>query len=281
MIIGLIGSNIADNLLIAKIFQYWSLKPSSRSITIHEWINDGLVNSYSTIKNLSNKFQILYYNDLVFKSISHILDLPYSKLLSYDMNLLSQYVPDSLSYYDFKCLRKRSKLSEYNGLYSNGLQLAHLTSYIKIQYPSYKENTDYTLTKTKMTIYEFIHQYKNSIVELHNNILIENLFKNYKTVSDTTILENKGIDNSIDIFKYGTLPNWIVVDVNSLDEQLAILYNYNYSSIRDSRFIINIYRPGEELSEDYININISNDLDQLSDQIFEIIKTHLKDHFYV
>lgn len=284
MIIGLIGNNIQDNLLVAKIFQYFTLKDSLRSITIEEWINNNLCDTYMTSKSSHNQLIIKQFNEGIINDVSSIFKLPYYELINHNTQYTNRHIPDCLLKYEFKSLKKRSKINSIEGVYNNGVQLAKLLSYIEQNYPNYKEGIDYQLLRQSCTIEEFINDYKQILDAFHSNMNSERLFKDYVVVYEQSIGMAVSEDGNLVTEHIGVLPNWIVVDCQTSDELFSILYNYNYNSKLDKRVLIDVYRNTKNVSDDNlvnININMNGDLNYIVNQIKDIIIVNFKDKFYV
>ena len=285
MIIAVSGKKGSGKDTVAKIFQYFTLPKSARTISMEEWVHE--FTYHEEIDNLSTFLENRSYAAKLKDVTSIILNVPRWQLE------LEEFKKKILP----KCWNRWVLSSDIaRSLHTSEAEAKGIIKFLKL-HPD-----EYTLSYEAITIRQFLQTVGTDVMRdmIHPNAWINSMFTDYNVIGHTNVTALD--DPAGKLLTTPNYPSWIVTDVR-FENELAAIKKGIPGKMTDKKFdfrcSIRVERPeylaetrddrhtSETALDGYQNWDhvITNDcdLDQLAFKVHNLIKSDpgLQKYFHI
>lgn len=280
MIIGLSGKKGSGKDTVAKIFQYFTLPKSVRTISLQEWVTELSYNS--EIPNLSRYLENRKFADKLKECVALLTGLQRWQLELEEVK--NMVLPANWNRWELHTEFERS-------IYATKEEALAVVKILKLK------KSEYSLEEVPLTIRTFLQEFGTEGVRnnIHPNAWVNATLSDYDIIDTTTVTALKPASDSVEVFELPVYPAWIITDVRFPNEVEAIQYGVlgqPADEQYDLRYTIRVERPAilqqqimdehesETALDDYEDWDtvLVNDcsLEELGFKVHEILKSNPK-----
>lgn len=229
MIIGISGRRGSGKDIIAKIFQYFTLPKTVRTIPMQEWVTE--LSYHEEIPGLSKYIEIRKYADKLKECASLLLGIPRWQFELEEVK--EQVLPE--------CWNRWVLTTEFDQtIHATKQDALNIVKVLKLS------KAEYSLHLQPITVRLFLQWMGTEAMreQIHPDTWVNALFSEYQIVDTLNVAAL--IDDNKPIIQTPIYPNWIVTDVRFPNEVKAIangLPGYPIDEKYDFRYTIRVERP--------------------------------------